>query len=215
MLCELVESLKDPYDPTKNIQLMSQLCRTPTGALWASLWESKAASSAEILHLRALTEQPLDLEEIASCTEGTLGHRYFQWLGEYGIPLQDQLDRLSGKIDQPPLYIARLLKTHDLHHIVLDIPPTKDGEIMLQGAISALSSSPGPFEALTVPALPYLAARGHRGAFRAWKKGFDLGKALKGQGGVDPLVIPYEDLWKTQVSDICSKYNLQVTLHIK
>ena len=206
MIKSVFRSLGDPYNPVNNARLMGKICQTLPGRIWCSSWED-AAGKDQIDRLRDLTYEPFSHDRLERCADGTLGHAYNRWVRDFNIPIRLQTAQIEGVVQSSPWYVSRLLKTHDLHHVLLGIPPSEEGEVRLQGVICGISNLPGPFEAITAPVVPYLSLKAGRGMFREWVIGYRLGKTLKGRGATHPFLIPYEDLWESSLEDVRLAHN--------
>lgn len=88
--------------------------------------------------------EPLDVDSLAGCAPGTLGHAYrdfmvsndlMEHLAEGYRDLHEQF-ATSGKLDRMPATlkykVLRGYQTHDLHHVLTGYPATPFGELALQ-----------------------------------------------------------------------------------
>jgi ubiquinone biosynthesis protein Coq4 len=94
--------------------------------------------------------------------------------------------------------IARFGKLHDLHHVVLGIPPAPESEIELQAIILG-TGHPDFFATLNVFTAPYVAWRGKG----FWSGMFAFGRGVqRGRSLGDVFLFPYEDHWETPLTQV-------------
>jgi ubiquinone biosynthesis protein Coq4 len=100
-------------------------------------------------HLRDLLEgrqyaDPLVLDELAACPDGSLGHAYHQWIVGNGLEaaiatnyrqFHESLERagmLDGMPEEMRFAVLRGFQTHDFQHVITGYDSTGWGEIALQ-----------------------------------------------------------------------------------
>jgi ubiquinone biosynthesis protein Coq4 len=121
-------------------------------------WWEKAPADAIAKYVKAIEDhpeqgplaregwyaEPFSLSQLQGYAPGTLGHAYLRFMVDNGLverlalgyrELHEEFEA-SGKLDtMAPIMKYKVLRgyqTHDLHHVVMDCPPTPFGELTLQ-----------------------------------------------------------------------------------
>lgn len=97
-----------------------------------------------LITARYLAKAPYDFEALGRLPEGTLGREYVDFMGQYCLS-RDVFPKAieDGAWDDDINYMRlRARQTHDLHHLVLGIPPTAPGEMMISAFYVAQAKIP-------------------------------------------------------------------------
>jgi len=145
---------------------------------------------------RALDSKTIDLDELASLPEGTLGHAYAKFMKAHGLT-PNVFDGSPDDVrDERVAYvIQRMRQTHDLWHVVTNCETDPAGEIALQAFTYAQVRAPSS----AILAL--------LGTLRTLRFSRDVGPdalALYRLGlSARPLVMfPWEDHWATPLVEV-------------
>lgn len=194
-ITSLLGFLRDPYDVQNNICLVRWISGLPITHMYAGLHASSIPFPGD---LERLTRQPLPVDKFRQMDPGTLGREFFEWYVDHDLDWRHMVDIASWLSQQGAWPIARFGKLHDLHHVVTNIPPTRLGEIELQGMILG-SGHPDFFSVLNVLLLPFLAVKA--GSLAEGVLAFLRG-VKRGRGCEDIVLFPYEEHWDTPLSRI-------------
>ena len=191
----LLGFLRDPYDVLNNIGLVRWVSGLPITHMYAGL---HASSIPFPERLERLTRKPLPTDKFRQMDPGTLGREFIEWYADHGLEWSHMATTAYDLSQHGSWPIARFGKLHDLHHVVTGIPPTRLGEIELQGLILG-SGHPDFFSVLNVLLLPFLAVKA--GSLTEGVLAFLRG-VQRGRGCEDLLLFPYEDYWEFTLSGV-------------
>lgn len=189
-------SLHDPFDGINNLRTLHALSKTIPGAMYLSRFGQRYGTAQAIDQSR----EPVPWDHLKTLPDGTLGKEWVRWVEAWGTKthlIQMEFDWMRREASWP---VARLLKFHDLHHVVTGYEPTQDGELALQG----FSYGTGEGEFLSLLGLaghPWIAlkARDTLDAFRSFWEGDRTARELL----ASPLLtFPFELFWDQPLSEV-------------
>lgn len=184
--------LADPFDPANNIRLMAWASQTAPAKMLMSRQLAKL-SRAELDRLQLLSKLPPPFRDFWGMPDGSLGREYMRWTLRHGTDPEAEYRKNSWVLEHEPWLVARLWKTHDLHHVLLGAGASPVDEVLVQGVIVG-SGRPDLFGTMAALGMPYIIMRS--GApFRAWwayHHGLVEGAVYQPE---DLVLFPYEDHW--------------------
>ena len=161
-------------------------------------------------------DPPVNLRQLETLPEGTLGRTYAQFMSDYGIQQLQSMVEIRHPRNFAEWTIRRAYKLHDVMHTILDC----DAEIMGEVRINAWSA--GQVLAQSMASRPNPdngASHGFMGVaillmHVAYKRGKDFPEALTlalnwlERGRKDPFHIPLkvEELWDVPVTEVQEYY---------
>jgi ubiquinone biosynthesis protein COQ4 len=100
-----------------------------------------------------LTEDTLNLDKLRQLPKGTFGEAYVTWMDKYGYSPNERPEVRYIENDELAYIMQRYRQTHDFCHVLLNLPPTVLGEVVIkwfelaqtQLPMTFLSAMFGPF----------------------------------------------------------------------
>ena len=100
-------------------KLRAQMKSNPTGS--------------EILQDRpTITEESLNLNELRNLPTNTFGYAYVNWMDQYNYSPNGRPDVRYIEDEELSYIMSRYRQTHDFNHVLLDLPPTVLGEVVIK-----------------------------------------------------------------------------------
>lgn len=197
----LVKILADP-EQTELVLEFSNLINAGQRDERLHLFLDNPAGAALYAEGRALDSTTIDLDQLATLPEGTLGHAYARFMRSHGLT-PDVFDGPPPEVHDPraAYVIQRIRQTHDLWHVVTNAETDPAGEVALQAFT---------FAQLRAPSAGILAAAGTlRGARHSRQLVRDTVEMYRmGLRAHALAVFPWEDHWATPLAQVRSQLGL-------
>jgi ubiquinone biosynthesis protein COQ4 len=156
-LLTVVSAVTALLDP-KRADMVAALGETTGLTALATLQTTMRAHPVGALILQErpdLTETTLDLERLRLLPNDTFGGAYVAWMDKYNYSPNERPEVRYIEDEELAYIMQRYRQTHDFCHVLLDIPPTVLGEVVIkwfelaqtQLPMTFLSAMFGPFSA--------------------------------------------------------------------
>jgi ubiquinone biosynthesis protein COQ4 len=159
---------------------------------------SKPEVSA-LIDARYLSEKPFDLLQLSECAEGSLGRVFSEHMRKHELEVVFYPPMENSEDDDINYMIKRARQTHDIHHVVLDIPAVDIGEIQISAFY--LAQNPIPVSALILGSAIFHAVLKQpqrlQEVFQAIVNGWQKGKANR-----DVLGVRWEEFWEVPIIEV-------------